>query len=58
MHVFHLSINVWSFSLVSDYNVTFQEWMAVNDLFDAWPHLIHSTTIKFNVHGISESFNP
>lgn len=44
--------------LVSDDNVTFQEWMAVNDLLDASPHLIHSTTIKFYVHGISEPFNP
>lgn len=43
---------MWSFS----FNVTFQEWMA--DLLDAWPHLILSTTIKFNVHGISEPFNP
>lgn len=48
---------MWSFSLVSDYNVTFQEWMAEKDLLDAWPHLIHST-ITFNVHGISEPFNP
>lgn len=51
-------MNMWSFSLVSDNNVTFQEWMAVNDLLDAWPDLIHSTTIKCNVHGISEPFNP
>lgn len=36
---------------------SFQEWMAVKDLLDAWPHLIHST-ITFNVHGISEPFNP
>lgn len=49
---------MWSFSLVSDNNVTFQKWMAVNDLLDVWPHLIHCTTIKFNVHGISEPFNP
>lgn len=49
---------MWSFSLVSDNNVTFQKWMTVNDLLDVWPHLIHCTTMKFNVHGISEPFNP
>lgn len=37
---------MWSFSLVSDNNVTFQKWMTVNDLLDVWPHLIHCTTIK------------